>query len=80
MKFKSIFVLVLLKILITVKLLRTKSLERMIDPENLKQANGEDILKILNLDKNKSNSIPQDVEEAEVLKYKSKNIREYNDQ
>jgi len=75
---QRIFILVILNFLVTVKLLRTKSFERMIDPEHLSRAKGEDILKILNLDRNKSISIPNDVEEAEVLKYKSKNIREYN--
>lgn len=74
MKFKSIFILVFLKILLTVNLLRLKSFETMIDPENLQKANGEDILKILNLDKLKSNKISNDVEEeeAEVLKHKCK--------
>ncbi len=76
MKFKSIFILVFYKILVTVNLLRSRALETMIDPENLKRANGEDILKILNLDKTKSNFITNDVEveEAEVLKHKSKNL------
>jgi hypothetical protein len=78
MNFIQIIVLVFLNILNAVKPLRTKSFERMIDPEHLSRAKGEDILKILNLDRNKSISIPTDVEESEVLKYKSKNIREYN--